>query len=117
MSYKIAIVGTKETIAGFMALGFETRNAHTAEEARNVLFELRKARQNPYDDKSPLLYAIIFVFEEFLEALSADDYKKICSGALPAVIPLPSHKGPTGFSEVKIRRIVEKAIGVDIFDK
>ena len=115
MSYQIAIVGTKIVTAGFAALGCEVRNVSSNEEAKNVLFELKKAKQEDVKNNSQCKYAIIFVLEDFLKNISVDDYKKLSSGALPAIIPIPSHKGATGFGETKIRRIVEKAVGTDIF--
>lgn len=114
-NYKIAIVGSKEVTAVFSSLGFEVKNATTTQEATEVLYELKKARQDENDESSPNKYAVIFVLEEFIKDINVDDYKKLSSGALPAIIPIPSHKGATGFGETKIRRIVEKAVGSDIF--
>ncbi len=115
MSYKIAIIGTKMITAGFSALGCDVKNVSNKEEAKNILFELKRAKQDEDNEESPGKYAIIFVLEEFIKDISQDDYKKLSSGALPAIIPIPSHKGATGFGETKIRRIVEKAVGSDIF--
>ena len=42
MKYKIAIVGPKDTVLGFKALGLKTHNALTTEDAVKVLFELKK---------------------------------------------------------------------------
>jgi len=115
MSYKIAIVGTKEITTGFTSVGFDAKNVINAEEALESLFAMKKERQDINNEDSPLKYAIIFVLEDFLKSVSEDDYKKLSSGALPAIIPIPSHKGASGFGETKIRRIVEKAVGSDIF--
>lgn len=82
---------------------------------RDTLFRLKNEKQNEEDENSGKKYAIIFILEEFLKEVSEEDYQKLSSGALPAIIPLPSHKGSTGFGESKIRKIVEKAVGSDIF--
>jgi V/A-type H+/Na+-transporting ATPase subunit F len=114
-NYKIAVVGTKMITAGFATLGCEVKNANSALEAKELLFELKKEKQIAGDEESPQKYAIIFVLEDFIKDISVEDYSKISSGALPAIIPIPSHKGSTGFGETKIRRIVEQAVGSDIF--
>ena len=114
MNYKIAIVGTKNITAGFAAIGCDIRNVNTTAEALDVMFNLKKEKQEQEPEKEK--YAIIFVLEEFLKDISIDDYKKLSSGALPAIIPLPSHQGSSDFGETKIRRIVEKAVGSNIFE-
>ena len=60
-------------------------------------------------------YAIVFVMEDIIKEMSPEDYAKLSSGALPAIIPLPGSRGSSGFGNEKIRRIVEKAVGSDIF--
>jgi vacuolar-type H+-ATPase subunit F/Vma7 len=47
--------------------------------------------------------------------MEKEKYKKLTSGALPAIIPIPGHKGSSGFGDEKIKRIVEQAVGSDIF--
>ena len=115
MSYKIAIVGTRGVTSGFAAIGFEAFNVQSSEEATEVLFRLKKERQDETNPESPLKYAIVFVLEDYLKEVAEDDYAKLSKGALPAILPIPSHTGSTGFGETKIRRIVEKAVGSDIF--
>lgn len=110
MKYSIAIVGNKETILGFKALGLETHDANSAEEAAKTLFELKakKVDENP-------AYAIIFVTEELAMGIPKEDYKKLSSEALPAIIPIPGSKGTTGYGIQRIGKMVEQAVGSDIF--
>jgi V/A-type H+-transporting ATPase subunit F len=115
MNYKIAIIGNKEMISGFSLLGVEIFPVESKTEAKDLLFNLKNQKQDENNENSPKKYAIIFVIEEFIKDLSIEDYQKLQSGALPAIIPLPSYQGSTGFGETKIRRIVEKAVGSDIF--
>ncbi|PCI24495.1 hypothetical protein COB57_04830 [Candidatus Peregrinibacteria bacterium] len=115
MKYKLAIVGTREITVPFMALGFDAKVVQTSEQALEVLFQLKKEKQDAGVENSPNKYAIIFVLEDFMKDIAIDDYKKLSSGALPAIIPIPSQKGASGFGETKIRRIVERAVGSDIF--
>lgn len=115
--YSIAIVGNKETILGFKALGFKTFNANTTEDAVKVLFELR-AEEIVIDKKTGEtrpVYAIIFITEELAMDITKEDYKKLSQGALPAIIPVPGSKGTTGYGIKRIGKMVEQAVGSDIF--
>jgi len=116
--YKIAIVGNKETVLGFKALGFETHNANSTEEALKILYEL-KGEQAITDEKtgeSKPQYAIIFITENFAQDIPAQDYKKLSQDALPAIIPVPDSKGTSGFGIKRIGKMVEQAVGSDIFN-
>lgn len=115
MSFSIAIVGPHEEILGFSALGFRTFSVDTAEEAKEVLFDLKKRITNEEDGEETETFGIIFVIEDFIKTIPADEYTKLTSGALPSIISLPGNRGSTGFGNEKIRRIVEKAVGSDIF--
>ncbi len=115
--FKIAIVGNKETILGFKALGLETWNANSTEEAVKTLYEL-KAKEVKTDEKSEETrpaYAIIFVTEDLYMNVEKDDYKKLNESAMPAMIPVPGSKGTTGYGIKRIGKMVEQAVGSDIF--
>ncbi|MFH1218648.1 MAG: V-type ATP synthase subunit F [Candidatus Peregrinibacteria bacterium] len=113
-NHKIAIIGNKETILGFKALGLKTVNANTTEEAVKALFELKAVKLGTTED-SPPLYAIVFITEDLAAGISKEDMKKLSQSALPAIIPLPSSKGTTGFGLKRIGKMVEQAVGSDIF--
>ncbi|NIA02357.1 MAG: V-type ATP synthase subunit F [Nitrospirae bacterium] len=116
MKYQIAIVGPKDTILGFKALGLKTYNALDTKEAVKVLFELKKKVVT--DEKSGEtrpLYAIIFVIEDLMARIEDSDYKKLSQDALPAIVPVPGTKGATGYSLKRIGKMVEQAVGSDIF--
>lgn len=116
MKHQIAIIGPKDTILGFKALGLKTYNALDTEEAVKVLYELKK--EVVTDEKSgetKPLYAIIFVIEDLMTGIEDSDYKKLSQDALPAIIPIPGTKGATGYSLKRIGKMVEQAVGSDIF--
>lgn len=108
-NYKIAIIGNKETILGFKALGVKTLNANNAEEALKILLELKAETQEKY--------AIIFITEDLAMEIPHKDYKKLSQEALPAIIPLPGSKGTTGYGLKRIGKMVEQAIGSDILNQ
>lgn len=115
MNYSIAIIGSREAILGFRALGVETVAVKNYKEATEKLYELKRTKQviDGKETETPQ-FAIIFVTEDLAQDISKDDYKKLSIGALPAIIPIPSHKGSTGFGLTKLRRVVEQAVGSDI---
>jgi len=110
MEYRIAIIGSGEAIEGFSLLGVETVPAISGPDAVEKIREMKKRGQN--ENSSP--YAIIFVTEDLAQSFTKDDEKYFAKDALPAVIPLPSHLGSTGYSTERLRRIVERAVGSDI---
>ena len=115
-NYSIAIVGNKETILGFKALGLETHNANTTQEAVEVLYKLKEDKiNNKQTGESRSKYAIIFITEDLAKEIKKDDYKKLSSEALPAIIPVPGSKGATGYGIRRIGKMVEQAVGSDIF--
>lgn len=114
MNYKLAIVGSKEAIAGFSLLGAEAVAASSQEEAVESLFRLKKEMQTDEQGIERNKYAIVFITEDLASGISPDDEKKLARGALPAIIPLPSHKGSSGYGQARLKRIVERAIGSDI---
>lgn len=115
MNYSIAIIGSREAILGFRALGVETVAVKDFKEATEQLYKLKKTKQiiDNNETETPK-FAIIFITEDLAQDISKDDYKKLSVGALPAIIPIPSHKGATGFGLTKLRRVVEQAVGSDI---
>lgn len=114
--YKIAIVGNKDAILGFKALGLETHDANSTEEAVKTLYHLKSKTQQGSEkgDKEPA-YAIIFITEDLAMDINKDDYKKLSQDALPAIIPVPGTKGTTGYGIKRIGKMVEQAVGSDIF--
>lgn len=107
--YEIAIVGPKEVVLGFKAIGLHTEFSLTAEETLEKLRELKEDGEGE-DSK----YAIIFILESHAKEIPVDEYKKITADALPAIIALPGPEGATGFGMERLGQIVEKAIGSNI---
>jgi len=114
--FKIAIVGSKDTVIGFKALGLEVHDAINGEQATAVLYKLKK--ETISDEKTGEnrpAYAVIFIIEDLAMKISEEDYKNLSEGALPAIVPVPSPKGSSGYGLKRIGKMVEKAVGSDIF--
>lgn len=114
-TYKLAIVGTKDQILGFTALGMTAIAVNDFETAREKILELSSLNVKGVKGENRREYAIIFVMEEYARQLTKDDYKKINKEALPAVIPIPGIKGSTGYGIERVKKMVEQAVGSDIF--
>ena len=101
---KIAVIGGRETVMGFKALGLDTYPAADAAEATKTLRMLARER----DD-----YAIIYIEETLAEKMQAeiDRYK---DRPTPAVILIPGREGSTGLGRQALKSAVERAVGTDI---
>lgn len=100
--YKIGVVGDYDSICGFGALGLDTYPVGDIEEAEQILKKLTAGD-----------YGIIYVVEEFVEKMPQvfEKYKEMQT---PAIIPIPSCKGSTGFGIGNVKKYVEQAVGSDI---
>ncbi len=105
MEYKIAIIGSPNSILGFKALGVVPFPVITEDDGRNVLNEIKKGK-----------YAILLITEDWAAKLDTD-LEEIKEMTLPAVVLLPSQTGSMGLGEQELRKIVERAVGSDILFK
>ena len=103
--YKIGVIGDRESVLGFMSVGFSTAIANTPEEAAQALKDMASGG-----------YAIIYVIEDtalaIQDAISA--YKDL---PLPAIIPIPGKNGSAGLGLKSLKSSVERAVGADILFK
>lgn len=99
---KIAVIGDKDSILGFKAIGAETFVATNSFEANDLLRKLSKGD-----------YAVIFITEEIAQTIE-DTLTKLKTRAYPIVLPIPSQNGSNGMGMRGIKKDVEKAIGADI---
>ena len=101
---KIAVIGGRETVMGFKALGLETYPAADAAEAGQTLRHLTRDS----DD-----YAIIYI-EENLAAQLSHEIDKFKDRPTPAIILIPGREGSLGIGRDNIHRAIERAVGADI---
>jgi V/A-type H+-transporting ATPase subunit F len=113
-SYHIAIVGNRQSVRGFSLLGADIVPAENSADAVAALYRLRKETVKDERGTERQKYAIVFVTEDLAQGITPEDEKKLARGALPAIIPLPSHHGSGGYGLLRLKRIVERAIGSDI---
>ena len=101
--YKIAVIGKRSDILGFMALGFRVEPAETADEARTLLHKLSRSEK----------YAVIFLCEDFAEDLK-EDIAKYKDDPIPAILPIPTSGADNGYGMNAVTDSVIRAVGADI---
>ena len=104
--YKIGIIGERDSVMGFMAIGFAVHEAPDPETAARILHQLAR-------DES---YAIIFIVENYAKVIS-EDIARSKDSPLPAVISIPGREGTDGSGMAAIKSAVERAVGADILFK
>jgi V/A-type H+-transporting ATPase subunit F len=102
MKNKIAIVGEKEAVMLFNAVGLEVRYAAEAAEVDKAIHAL--AREG---------YPVIYITEK-AAARAQDAIALYARATFPAIIPIPGAGEPLGLGMANIKKNVEKAVGADI---
>ncbi len=102
---KIAVIGGRDTVLGFKALGLDTFSAESAAEAGKLLRQLTR--------ESEAEYAIIYI-EENLAAALKPEIDKFKDSPSPAIILIPGREGSLGLGQQALRDAVERAVGTNI---
>ena len=100
--YKIGIIGDRDSVLGFMALGFAVHEVSKSGEAAEKLHELVKSGG----------YAVIFVTEDLAVDIE-EDIARYKDAPLPAITVIPGANGSTGYGMANIKSAVERAVGAD----
>ncbi|MCL2060231.1 MAG: V-type ATP synthase subunit F [Oscillospiraceae bacterium] len=100
--YKIGVIGDRDSILGFKAVGFDVFEAADAPAAAKALHDA--ATQD---------FAVIYITEQAAQEIvgAIDRYKE---SMFPAIIPIPGNAGATGLGMMNVKKSVERAIGADI---
>ena len=104
LMFKIGVLGGRETVMGFKALGLETFPAEDLEEARQILRDITREEEQ---------YAIIYVEENLAEGL-AHEIDKCKDQPTPAIILIPGRDGSMGLGLSALQAAVERAVGTNI---
>ena len=100
--YKIGVIGDRESVLGFKAVGLDVFPCDEAAEARKILKKIAK------ED-----YAIIYVTEQLFQYMGAE-VEEYTDSRLPAIIPIPNKDGSLGIGMTNVKKSVERAVGADI---
>lgn len=100
--FKVGVVGDKDSILAFKALGVDVFAVYEADEARKIVDTIAR-------DK----YGIIFITEQ-IARLIPDTIERYDEKIIPAVILIPSNQGTLNIGMDRINKSVEKAVGTNI---
>ncbi|SHH55863.1 V/A-type H+-transporting ATPase subunit F [Clostridium collagenovorans DSM 3089] len=100
--YKIGVVGDKDSILAFKAIGIDVYPVVEADEAKKTIDRL--AMNN---------YGVIFVTEQIAQNIE-ETVERYNKQMLPAIILIPSNQGSLNIGMQRISDNVEKAVGVNI---
>ncbi|HAN21994.1 MAG: V-type ATP synthase subunit F [Clostridiales bacterium GWF2_36_10] len=100
--YKIAVLGERDSIYGYAALGLNIFPVNNVEEAVKTLKYLANGQ-----------FAVVYITESYHAKLESEieNYRESC---IPAIIPIPGVSGNTGMGMLNVKRSVERAVGSDI---
>lgn len=99
----IAVIGDKDSVLGFKALGIEVYTPTNNEKTKKIIDQLTKDN-----------YGVIFITEELVNDVK-ETIAKYDEQFIPAIIPIPSNQGTLNIGMDRIDRNVEKAVGINLF--
>ncbi len=109
--YKVAVIGGRQDILGFSALGFTVLEAADTDAARAALrYATDGADAEGVPDGG---YAVIFITEGYAAEL-ADEISKFDDVPTPTILPIPSATADGGFGMQALHERVKRAVGSDI---
>lgn len=100
--YNIAVLGDRDSVYGFAALGLDTYFVSGEQEIRHNFKTLTNGN-----------YAVIYITESAAAVLQ-DEIEAVQEKPLPAVILIPGISGNTGEGIRNVKKSVERAVGSDI---
>ncbi len=102
--YRLAVIGDRESVMGFRALGLDVFPAGEAD-AKAVFKKILRAEEPGY--------AILYITEELTVPLQAE-IDSLKDELTPAVIPIPSKNGTLNLGMTALNNAVEQAVGSNI---
>ena len=104
--YKIGVVGDKDSILFFKAVGMDVYPVIETEVEENRKLIDGLAREE---------YGIIFITEQIAQSIS-ETIDRYNNKTTPGIILIPSNAGSLGIGLARVRDNVERAVGMNILD-
>jgi V/A-type H+-transporting ATPase subunit F len=101
---KIGVIGGRETVMGFKALGLSVFPVQDSEEAKQVLRQAAGPEEG---------FAILYIEENLAQELE-QEINRFKDSPTPAIILIPGREGSLGLGQSALHAAVERAIGTDI---
>lgn len=99
--YKIAAIGDRESVIGFLSVGIEIFEADSPKTAEQLVTRLSETG-----------FGVIFITERLFSEMDGLDFYR--DKMLPAIIPVTGIGGNTGIGTLRLHSAVERAVGSDI---
>lgn len=100
--YKIAVVGDKESILGFSAIGMDIFECYEEEEIKNTIQKL-------VDEN----YAVIYITEN--ASMKVNKFiSKFQTRKIPAIVTVPGNSKNLRYGETRIKEMCKNAVGIEI---
>lgn len=100
--YKVAVIGDKDSVLAFKALGVRVFTAIEANETRKLVDTLARDE-----------YGVIYITEQ-LASMIPETINRYNDELIPAIILIPSNQGTLNIGIDRINKNVEKAVGSNI---
>ncbi|HHV72754.1 MAG TPA: V-type ATP synthase subunit F [Clostridia bacterium] len=100
--FKIGVVGDKDSVLAFKALGVDVFPVYDGVEARRIVDTIAQQK-----------YGIIFITEQ-IASLIPETIERYDRELIPAIILIPSNQGTLNIGMRRINENVENAIGSNI---
>ena len=100
--YKVAVLGDKDSVLGFLALGIDIFPVFSADEIKKTIHRLAEEE-----------YAIIYITEQ-ASLLAKEAIAKYKDSELPAIIVIPGIQGSMGIGMNEVRESAKRATGMDL---
>ena len=100
--YKIGVIGDKDSILGFKAVGMSVFPVTNPLEAQEILEKLAGEQ-----------YGVIYITEQVAKDI-VPVIDKYSEQKFPAIIPIPGNQGSLGIGMQGVKKSVERAVGADI---
>jgi V/A-type H+-transporting ATPase subunit F len=99
---EIAMIGDRDSIMGFKALGVAIYPAETTQQALQAIREAIEEQ-----------YRVVFITEQVMPDRSQID-ALLNARPYPVITPIPSNRGSLGLGLGRLRELIIKAAGADI---
>lgn len=101
--YKIAVIGDRDSVLGYMALGFAARPVSSPDEAASALHALARTGD----------IGVIFITEDIACQIE-EDIAKYKDKLTPAIVPIPGRQGSTGYGMANLKNAALRATGSNV---
>ncbi len=102
---RIGAVGTKDQMMAFRAIGIDVYPVEDAKSAGEIICKLA--------DEG---FSLILVEEKFCNDLR-DVFARFATQPVPAILPVPGSRGSEGIALNRLRDMLKRAVGADIFER